>query len=350
MLEVVHRTTPVDTPVVVHAELVLAGIECLASLPALEVLIVRHVNVSVPRTTDRTDNADGVDSRNRIGHLLQVNLYQIEACCYAVDIRTAIGSQCATGSIARGFLPVTIPIVLVGLELEFAVQPDDGFILSETIAIERMRLTPAAFVTNLVDELVEANGCISPCLIKHIEGEVIEQSIGVGRDNQVVAFVVVIELTLFLGSCQTAAPVAAKTALGRHLELDVAAILSSGDAHLEGRILVRVAAVVGQLVGRVGVVPAIDGTSEVVGCLDVGSLRNGRDMEHVGENLYRRTAIGEPRADRSLNGTLNRTAAKRFGDITMQVCCRHHTVSSDVVSSIATQCDDVGSKLVAGIC
>ena len=68
---------------------------------------------------------------------------------------------------------------------------------------------------------------------------------------------------------ETAAPVATKARLGRHLELNVASVLGSGDAQREGRIRVGVAAVVGQLVGGVAVVPAVDGSSEVVSLLDV---------------------------------------------------------------------------------
>ena len=203
--------------------------------------------------------------RIMVGHLLQVYLHQIEACFHAVDVRTAVSSQRTAGGIAGSFLPVAVPVVHIGPELELAVQPQDGFILSEPVAMEGMRLAPAALVANLIDELVEAHRLGRPRLVKHVEGDVIEQGIGIGSNHEVTALIAVVELAFFFGSSQTAAPVTAKTALRSHLELHVTTILRGSDTQLEDRVLVRVAPVVRQLIRRVGVVPSVNSTCEVVG-------------------------------------------------------------------------------------
>ena len=105
----------------IETELELAGTECLASLPALHDLIVSHVYVGVPCSTDRTDDADGGDRRDFIGHFLQVNLNEVEACIDTIDVRTAFSGKRTASSIAADLLPVAIPVVLVRFELELTV-------------------------------------------------------------------------------------------------------------------------------------------------------------------------------------------------------------------------------------
>ena len=73
--------------------------------------------------------------------------------------------------------------------------------------------------------------------------------------------------SFFLACSQALAPVASETAFRRHLELYVAAVLGRRNAHGESRVVIRIGAIVGEFIGGVGIVPAIDAASQVVGRL-----------------------------------------------------------------------------------
>ena len=256
------------------------------------------------------------------------------------------------GKTSKGWEQIdAIPVVLVGFELELAIEFDDSFILSQAIAVERMRLAPTAFVANFIDEGVEADGRSLPRLVEHVEGEVIEEGIGISCDDEVAAIIIIVKLTILCTSCEAAAPVATETAFGCHLELDVAAILRSRNPKGELRILIWVGAVVGEFVGCVGVVPSIDRTCEVISGLDNWRLRDGFDDKRCrGGRLDSSGTIGHPHTDGGCDFTFCRTTSELLSNDSLKFISRNLTFGIEVIGVLTDIKRVIGSIAISRWC
>ena len=351
--EVAFSAAPVDCPVVVGAELELTCVEVRAGFPALQVLVVGHFHVGIPAAAYRADNTDGFDGCELVGQLLQIDLDEVEAGLYGIHVRTAVLLQCSGGGIAGCLLVVVVPVVLVGLELELAVEVDDSIVIALSVAVQRVRLAPAALVADLVDELVEADGRYLVGLVEHVELDAIVEGLVIGRsDAERKGHLVVladdkasfsIRLTVRGSTDHVAAPEAfsAGISAGRgNLEpvIDAVAVLTlrGGDSDGEHGIVIHVAAAVLQFVGLVAVAPTVRCAHIVVSFLDDGSLRDGFDDEGSrGGRLDGGASVADPHTYGRGNLACRRTTAVSAGDDFLQFGCRHLTFGVEGVGFLA---------------
>ena len=120
-----------------------------SGFPAAFVCIEGHLDIAAP-VVETTDDSDRGDWSEFVCHGHKVDIDTIET---SIDTRHVRATIVGNTAFAIEF-PVAIPVVLVGLELELAIEPVESLILTVAIsAVEGMRCTPTALVTNLVDKL-----------------------------------------------------------------------------------------------------------------------------------------------------------------------------------------------------
>ena len=135
LCQVVLRTTPVDSPIVVGTELIFASHLASSALPATFVHIVGHLYIASP-VVEAADDTDTRDRNNVPCHLNEVDIHLIEAgwlCLIGealariVTILFTVNDEGTLGT-RRILSPVTIPVVGIGLELEAAIKPIEALV------------------------------------------------------------------------------------------------------------------------------------------------------------------------------------------------------------------------------
>ena len=129
--QTVDSATPVDTPVVVSTELVLARHSVGSYLPAALGRVVGHLHIAAP-VVEATDDADALNLGEGVAQFTSVEVDLVEACTWIRAVRAAIGSQTTTGGGTAYVLEVIVPIVGIGLELVLTVEIVETGILTKS--------------------------------------------------------------------------------------------------------------------------------------------------------------------------------------------------------------------------